>query len=243
AIYFPACINRIFGGSKLSRRSMSLAQAFVAVSERAGHPLFIPPDVVGNCCATVWHSKGYNAGNILMANRVVNSMWRWSKQGLLPVVSDASSCTLGLKQEVLDYLTPENRDRHKHLTIYDSITWADEKLLPNLKVKQKARTATLHPTCSMNTLAVATTLRKIAAELAEKPFYPLTSTCCAFAGDRGLLHEELTRSATREEAGELAGKNLDLYLCANRTCEVGMEHAVHAPYESFLFALEELTRP
>jgi D-lactate dehydrogenase len=243
AIYFPACINRIFGGSKLSRHKISLAEAFVAVSERAGYPLFIPPDVVGNCCATVWHSKGYNAGNILMANRVVDSMWRWSQQGSLPIVSDASSCTLGLKQEVLDYLTPENRDRHRHLTIYDSITWADEKLLPNLKVKQKARSATLHPTCSMHTLGVDTTLRKIAGELAEKPFYPLTSTCCAFAGDRGLLHEELTRSATREEAGEVAGKNLDLYLCANRTCEVGMEHATRAPYESFLYALEELTRP
>jgi hypothetical protein len=87
---------------------------------------------------------------------------------------------------------------------------------------------------------VDTTLRKIAGELSEKPFYPLTSTCCAFAGDSGLLHEELTRSATREEAGEVAGKNL--YLCANRNCEVGMEQATHAPYESFVYALEELTR-
>ena len=78
AIYFPACINRIFGGSKLSHQE-SLPAAFVTVSERTGYPLFIPPDVVGNCCATVWHSKGYNAGNILMANRVVENMWRWSK--------------------------------------------------------------------------------------------------------------------------------------------------------------------
>ena len=53
-----------------------------------------------------------NAGNKLMANRVVEKMWRWSSQGSLPIVSDASSCTLGLKQEVLDYLTPENRDRN-----------------------------------------------------------------------------------------------------------------------------------
>lgn len=81
-------------------------------------------------------------------------------------------------------------------------------LLPKLKVKQKARSAALHPTCSMNTLAVATTLRKIPAERAEKPFYPLTSTGWAFAGDRGLLHEELTRSATREEAGEVREPDL-----------------------------------
>ena len=242
AIYFPACINRIFGGSKTSRRRRALPETFVAVSERAGHPVFIPSDVVGNCCATVWHSKGYNAGNILMANRVVESMWRWSKQGALPIVSDASSCTLGLRQEVVDYLTPENRSRHKRLTIYDSVTWADEKLLPNLDVKRKARSATVHPTCSMHTLGIDVTLRRIAGQLAERPFYPLTSTCCAFAGDRGLLHEELTRSATREEAREVAGRNLDLYLCANRTCEVGMEHATRAPYESFLYSLEELTR-
>jgi D-lactate dehydrogenase len=242
AIYFPACINRIFGGSKLSHHKDPLPAAFVTVSERAGYPLFIPPDVVGNCCGTVWHSKGYNDGNILMANRVVENMWRWSKRGSIPIVCDASSCTLGLKQEVLDYLTLENRERHKTLTIYDSITWADEMLLPKLNVTRKARTATVHPTCSMHTLGIDTTLRKIAGELSEKPFYPLTSTCCAFAGDRGLLHEELTRSATREEAGEVAGKNLDLYLCANRTCEVGMEHATHAPYESFVYALEELTR-
>jgi D-lactate dehydrogenase len=179
---------------------------------------------------------------ILIANRVVESMWRWSRQGALPIVCDASSCTLGLREEVLDYLTPENRNRHKRLTIYDSITWADEKLLPNLKVKQKARSATVHPTCSMHTPGIDVTLRKIAAELAERPFCPLNSTCCAFAGDRGLLHEQLTRTATSDEARELAGKHLDLYLCANRTCEVGMEHATHAPYESFLYALEELTR-
>jgi D-lactate dehydrogenase len=243
AVYFPACINRIFGGSKLSRHEASLPFALVTVSERAGYPLFIPPDVVGKCCATVWHSKGYNAGNILMANRVVANMWRWSQEGALPIVCDASSCTLGLKQEILDYLSLENRQRHKALTIYDSITWADEKLLPNLTVTQKARSATVHPTCSMHTLGNDTTLRKIAAQLADKPFYPLTSTCCAFAGDRGLLHEELTRSATRDEAQEVRQQNLDLYLCANRTCEVGMEHATRAPYESFVYALEKLTRP
>jgi D-lactate dehydrogenase len=242
AIYFPACINRIFGKSKRSNWKMSLPDAFVAVSQRAGYPLHIPRDVVGNCCATIWHSKGYNTGNILMANRVVESMWRWTREGALPIVCDASSCTLGLKQEVLDYLTRENRERHRHLQIYDSITWTDEKLLPHLTIKRKAQTATAHPTCSMHTLGVDANLRKIANALAEKPFFPLTATCCAFAGDRGLLHEELTKSATREEAGEVMRENRELYLCANRTCEVGMEHATRAPYESFVFALEEFTR-
>jgi D-lactate dehydrogenase len=38
------------------------------------------------------------------------------------------------------------------------------------------------------------------------------------------------------------GRAFDLYRCANRTCEVAMEHATQAPYESFIYALEELTR-
>jgi D-lactate dehydrogenase len=94
----------------------------------------------------------------------------------------------------------------------------------------------------MHTLGNDTTLRRIAAQLADKPFYPLTSTCCAFAGDRGLLHEELTRSATHDEAWEVMHQDLDLYICANRTCEVGMQHATGVPYESFVYSLEKLTR-
>jgi hypothetical protein len=49
--------------------------------------------------------------------------------------------TLGLRQEVVDYLTPENRSRQKRLTIYESLSWADKKLLPNLDVKHKARSS------------------------------------------------------------------------------------------------------
>jgi D-lactate dehydrogenase len=242
AVYFPACINRIFGSSRRGTRRISLPEALVTVSARAGAPLYIPPDVKGNCCATIWHSKGYNEGNILMANRVTESMWRWSEEGRLPIVSDATSCTLGLTHEVLDYLTPENFARHRQLKIFDSIEWADQRILPHLKIERKAQTITVHPTCSMHSLGIDKTLQGIAGRLAEKPFFPLTSTCCAFAGDRGLLHEELTRSATKEEAAEVAGKRLDLYVSANRTCEVGMEHATNAPYESFVYALEELTR-
>jgi FAD/FMN-containing dehydrogenase len=35
---------------------------------------------------------------------------------------------------------------------------------------------------------------------------PIYSTCCAFAGDRGMLHPELTNSATSEQAEEIKGR-------------------------------------
>ena len=63
------------------------------------------------------------------------------------------------------------------------------------------------------------------------------------AGDRGLLHPELPLAATRDEAGELAGRTFDAAFCSNRTCEIGLEQGTGRTYESFVFALEKLTRP
>jgi len=63
------------------------------------------------------------------------------------------------------------------------------------------------------------------------------------AGERGLLHPELVRSATREEAAYASEHPADLYLSANRTCEMGLLHATCRAYESFLFELEALRRP
>ncbi len=45
AVYFPSCTNRIMGASKKARPGPSLADATVAVSDRAGMPVWIPPDV------------------------------------------------------------------------------------------------------------------------------------------------------------------------------------------------------
>jgi D-lactate dehydrogenase len=47
---------------------------------------------------------------------------------------------------------------------------------------------------------------------------------------------------TREERAALAGKPAQVYLSANRTCEMGLRQATGHPYESFVFLLEELTR-
>src|SRR5699024_12181236 len=54
--------------------------------------------------------------------------------------------------------------------------------------------------------------------------------CCGFAGDRGMLHPELTASATAGQADEIARLEtehgrFDAYLSANRTCEMGMSRA------------------
>lgn len=242
AVYYPACVNRIFGGPA-GRPGPSLPEAVVAVSERAGKPVWIPGDVRGTCCATIWHSKGYDAGNRVMANRIVEAAWGWTAGGRLPLVVDASSCTLGIAHEVAPYLTDDNRALHAELRIVDSIVWAAEELLPHLEVRRTVGSAVLHPTCSMRHLGDEAQLRAVAEACADEVVVPYEAGCCAFAGDRGMLHPELTESATAREAAEVTAREFDAHLSANRMCEVGMDRATGRNYYSALLELERATRP
>jgi D-lactate dehydrogenase len=242
AAYFPACINRIFGRDPGQRRHPSLPQALVEVSARAGQPLWIPGDVAGKCCSTPWSSKGYNRGHTWMAAATCDALWQWSGHGTLPVVVDAASCTSGLLDDVKNYLDEPRRARLEQITLLDSIAWCDS-LLPKLTVKRRVKRAALHPTCSTTHMGLTKTLERLAARLADEVLVPAGTTCCGTAGDRGLLHPELVTSATREEKAGLDGTPAQAYLSANRTCEMGLRQATGRPYESFVFLLEELTRP
>jgi D-lactate dehydrogenase len=242
AVYFPACINRIFGNPDQMPERPSLPEVVVTLAERAGVPVWIPDDVAGLCCGTVWHSKGYDRGNRYMANAVVEHLWRWTDGGRLPVVVDATSCTLGLVHEVEPYLEGPAIAQHRALRILDSIQWALHELLPRLEVRQKVGSAVIHATCAGTHLGLGQALADLAGALAEEVTVPVYDTCCGFAGDRGMLHPELADSAGAEQAAELAGQEFDAYLCSNRTCELGMTRAIGHEYASFLHLLETATR-
>ncbi|MFC9734990.1 FAD-binding and (Fe-S)-binding domain-containing protein [Streptomyces roseolus] len=242
AVYYPACVNRIFGRPD-GTPGPSLPEAVTAVSARAGKPVWIPDDVAGTCCATIWHSKGYARGNEVMANRIVEAAWGWTAGGRLPLVVDASSCTLGIAHEVVPYLTEDNRALHAELTVVDSLVWAAEELLPRLEARRTVGSAVVHPTCSMLHLGDADRLTELAEFCADEVVVPVDAGCCAFAGDRGMLHPELTASATAREAAEVTARPFDAHLSANRMCEIGMDRATGRRYRSALLALEEATRP
>ena len=242
AVYFPACINRIFGSPAANGdRAKSLPAALVEVSRRAGLPVWIPPDVGGRCCAVPWSSKGLRSGYERMGRATAEALWRWSDGGALPVVVDASSCTLGIADELGDALPEDVRERHAKLEILDSVTWALERGAPELEPR-KVKSAAIHPTCSGRHLGTNRDLVSLAWELAEDVTIPAAASCCGFAGDRGFLHPELTDAATRPEAEELAGRSFDAYLSSNRTCEVGLERATGERYRSPILLLEEITR-
>jgi D-lactate dehydrogenase len=239
AVYFHACVNRIFGDAD---GGPSLAEALIDVSARAGSPVWVPDDLAGVCCATVWHSKGYEDGNRFMANKTVGKLWEWSDNARLPVVCDASSCSFGIVSEIVPYLTLQNAERHRQIQIIDSVAWAHDHLLPKLKVKNRVQSLAIHPVCSIHHMGLVDKLQAVGQALADRAVTPIYSTCCAFAGDRGFLHPELTKSATEEQRREIEGEEFDHYMCSNRTCEIGMNLATGKDYRSVIFLLEELTR-
>ena len=127
------------------------------------------------------------------------------------------------------------------MEIVDSVAWA-LRLLPRLEVGEKVGSATAHPTCATRRMGLAHPLKALAEALAEEVYIAPSATCCGFAGDRGIMHPELTASATRPQAEELAGRRFDAYLSSNRTCEIAMTRATGENYESPLILLERLTR-
>ena len=241
AIYFPACVSRIMGALPGEQQEISVMQALLNVADRAGVRLYVPADVAGHCCGVPFSSKGFEAAHVATVNDTVESLFRWSEQGRLPVVIDTSPCAYGLKT-ARPYLSAENRVRFDALTIMDSVEFAHDQLLPRLPIHRKINSAALHPVCSSAKMGTTSRLVRIAEACSDAVCVPADAGCCAFAGDRGFLFPELTASATDVEASEVLAQEHDGYYSSSRTCEIGMTRATGKVYRSYLHLLEFASR-
>jgi D-lactate dehydrogenase len=237
AVFFAACIGSVFAPEGASDGA---AAAFLRLCDRAGVPVVVPEGLTGLCCGTPWQSKGYTAGHRTMAARTLQVLWEASDHGRLPVVCDASSCTHGLEQ-LPDSLPESDRARFAALRFVDSVVFTAEHLLPALPSPRRLGSLALHPTCSTVHLGIDGALRTVAAAVSDTVTVPDTWGCCAFAGDRGLLHPEITASATAVQAAEITAGRYDAYASCNRTCEMGMTRATGRPYRHVLELLDEAT--
>ncbi|GLH66661.1 FAD-binding and (Fe-S)-binding domain-containing protein [Geothrix edaphica] len=242
AIYFPACLSRMMGHLPGEPEEMSLVEALVKVSARAGYPVHIPFDVEGTCCGVPFSSKGYDEAHRYTINRTIEKFWEWTQQGRLALVMDTSPCTYGVLTS-RGYLTPENQAKFDKLKILDSTAFANDVLLPRLQVTRKVGSVVLHPVCSVTKMNLLPKLEGVAKACADKVVVPRDAGCCGFAGDRGFTHAELTASATKHEAREVKAERFDGYFASSRTCEVGMTRSTGQVYRSFLYLLESATRP
>ena len=117
------------------------------------------------------------------------------------------------------------------LRIIDAVAFVEDQVLPKLSLHRKIGSMALHPTCSSTRMGMNESLRTVAEAVAESVTVPDTWGCCGFAGDRGMLHPELTASATKAQATEVNSADHDAFASCNRTCELGMTRATGAQYQ------------
>ncbi|MFM2116488.1 MAG: hypothetical protein RIQ80_587, partial [Actinomycetota bacterium] len=63
-----------------------------------------------------------------------------------------------------------------------------------------------------------------------------------FAGDRGLLHPELTESATEKEAQEIKNQEIQYFASTNKPCQIALSKATGKKYVHIVELLDELSR-
>jgi D-lactate dehydrogenase len=227
AVLFASCVHTMFGGGA--------TEALVRLVERAGVGLRTPEGLDGLCCGTPWKSKGHLDGYARMGARVRAALDTATEGGRLPVVVDASSCAEGLARSAAG----------ARYQVLDALSFVSSQLAGRLTVRTPVERVVVHPTCSTTELGTTDALLTLARMVSPNVVVPVSWGCCAFAGDRGLLHPELTASATAPEAGEvesLPAGPATAYVSSNRTCELGMSRATGRPYRHVFEVLEEATR-
>ncbi|WP_026037731.1 FAD-binding and (Fe-S)-binding domain-containing protein [Salinibacterium sp. PAMC 21357] len=249
AVYVPACVNAMFGPAPRAdgTRGPGVQVSFEQLCERAGVTVLVPEDIDSLCCGTPWSSKGLPDGAAIMHDRVLASLRTATRDGQLPIICDASSCTEGLLHTIENDPAPTSRGA-RPLHVIDVIEFVADRIIPALPTRlsgpayERIDSLALHPTCSSTRLGLNDKLSAIAHTVAEEVMIPESWGCCAFAGDRGMLHPELTESATAVQAAEVRAAGATTHASCNRTCELGMTRATGSDYRHVVELLADATR-
>jgi D-lactate dehydrogenase len=238
-VYFPACISRAMGEPQSGQKGVM--QTFMDVSAKAGINVIVPANIEKHCCGQIYSSKGFKDAYTYTVNETISRLWEVTQNGKLPVVLDITSCTQTLTH-CRAALTDDNKLKYDALRIIDSVTYIHDYVLPQITITKKKSGIVLHPVCSLQKMpGLESQFAKIASAFAVNVKQPIAAGCCGMAGDRGFLHPELTRSATKPEAHEVRQDTYDGYYSSSKTCEIALSEAVGHNYHSILMLVDECT--
>lgn len=234
-VYFPTCISRVMGGQEGKR---SIPDTFLSVSEKSGIQVIIPEGIGSMCCGQLFSSKGYNKAYADKSNETIEKLWTITKEGILPVVLDVTSCSHTL-QQCRPVLNEVNKSRYDRLSILDSIDFLHDYVIPACGPLEKKGDIVLHPVCSLQKMGLERKFLAVASHFSNKAEVPIHAGCCGMAGDRGFIFPELTASATAPEAADVKQGTYEGYYSSGKTCEIAMSEAVGKNYESILYLADE----
>jgi D-lactate dehydrogenase len=226
AVYFPSCTSRIFSGGS---SQAGVNGALATLLQHAHASMRVPENIDKLCCGTPWASKGLSAGYEIMREQVVQSVIKLAREEGVPVVVDSSSCTDGLV----------NLLQSSDVEVEELTSFVLRELAPKITPARRFKRVMLHPTCASERHSTTNHLSALASMVAEEVCVPPVWKCCGFAGDRGMLHPELTKSATAGEAEYVGAGEADCYISNNRTCELALSRATGRQYRHVVEALAD----
>jgi D-lactate dehydrogenase len=237
-VYFPSCLTRIVGALP-SETAPPLAAAMLEVLDAGGLDAVYPPGLERLCCGMPFASKAFAPAARRAAARAAEALWAASGQGRDTVVTDASPCAGTLQELAVGPLALDGRP----MRVLDFPSFWASDVLPTLAdPPRRAGVAVLHPTCTLVRMRGLGDLMRVARAHSAEVVVPAGAECCGFAGDRGFLVPELTRSATAPEAAEaraLAGRPGVAFYSTCRTCEIGMSRGSGREYRSLVHLVRE----
>lgn len=229
-VYFPACINRMFGNGPEYADKEALTQVTSRLLDKAGYEIIYPNQLGNLCCGMAFDSKGFKEQGLLKLRELEAVLLEVSNQGEYPVLCDMSPCLLRMK-ELMD-------DR---LKLYEPIEFTLKYLKNKLQFNLQPETVMVHATCSTTKMGLDNHLMELARLCATEVIKPEKTGCCGWAGDKGFNLPELNKSALRYLKDEIPERATGGY-STSRTCEIGLSVHSGITYKSILFLVDKATR-
>ncbi|MFW5854251.1 MAG: (Fe-S)-binding protein, partial [Thermodesulfobacteriota bacterium] len=227
-VYFPSCITRSMGPSRLDDDAVSLTRKTESLLRKAGYNILFPENMDALCCGMPFSSKGIADVAEKKARELEAALMSLSDNGDIPVLCDMSPCLHHMK-ETLD----------SRLQLFEPIEFTLRHLAPRLTFTKIPETVAIHTVCSAKKMGLEGKLKQLAQMCAEKVVTPEV-TCCGFAGDRGFTHPELNAFGLRHLKEQLPADCRSGY-STSRTCEIGLSHHGGIPYQSILYLVDRCT--
>ena len=237
-IYFTCCMNRMMGAD--IEKDKTIVDSVLSIADKAGFVVSIPENINGHCCGQAFSSKGFKDAYKFSANKMVETLWKWTNEGKIPVVFDITSCTNSLKT-CRNYLNPDNQKLFDQLKILDSIEFAADIILKKLFIPHKKEEVIIHPVCSVQKMGLLQKLILIGKASSNKLVIPELTGCCGMAGDRGFYYPGLLQSATKNESQEV--KLYESHDCysTGKPCEMSLSENTGKNYRSLFYLLDEIS--
>jgi D-lactate dehydrogenase len=233
-IYYPSCIIRAISADF---NNSSLIDIMNDIAVLSNIKLIIPDKIESTCCSTPFSSKGYSDSGIRMFEKTIALLYNASDKGNIPIVVDTSPCTYKFMHPSED-ISEEIRTKWKLLKFVDIIPFLDS-ITKDSNHKPLDREIILHPTCSTQKMEHTKLFGSLAQRCAKKVTIPENSSCCGFAGDRGLIVPQLTKSAVKHNKEYLSVEQRKINgYSSSRMCEIGMSDN-DQEYESIALLVRE----